>query len=369
VHITNKRCICQVAYATIRGDMIVTSTTFTDLVTHGDPQELRCVLCHWPEVARWCLEKFGLGEMFKGKLDLQINLALSFLNYLIMGTRASPLYKAFVDSGLGSRGIGGGLYDGLLQPMFGLGLKDITEEDVPKVEEVVMKVLTELSDQGFEEDAVKAAINTIGVRNRELNTGTFSKGLALMFAAVDNWNYGKDPFEPLRFDELLADLKERLAKGEPIFENLIKEKLLQNAHKVVVESKPNKDFAKQLEAEEKAELEAARAKLSEEDIEALIKETSTLKEIQEKLDDPEAMKAVPALGLEDIPKEVPKVPTEISGGGDSPTMLVHVLPTNGVVYADLAFSLDSVPEDLQPLLLLFTSSLKQLGTVKGDFVP
>ena len=70
VHITNKRCICQVAYATIRGDMTVTSTTYTGLMTHGDSQELRCVLCHWPEVARWCLKKFGLGEMFKGKEEI-----------------------------------------------------------------------------------------------------------------------------------------------------------------------------------------------------------------------------------------------------------------------------------------------------------
>lgn len=302
----------------------------------------------------------------EGKPDLQTNLALSFLNYLLMGTPASPLYKALVDSGLGSRVIGGGLYDGLYQPIFSVGLKDIAEEDSAKVEEAILKVLTELSEKGFEEDAVKAAINTIEFRNRELNTGSFPKGLALMFAAVDNWNYGKDPFEPLRFDEPLADLKERLASGEKIFENMIQDKLLKNSHKVTVESRPNKEFAKKAEAEEKAELEAARKLLSDDDIQALIKETETLKQIQEKPDDEEAMKAVPRLELSDIPKETPKVPTEVSGAETK--TLVHALPTSGVVYADIAFSLDSVPEDLQPLLPLFTSALKQLGTEKGDFV-
>ena len=48
-----------------------------------------------------------------------------FLNYLMMGTPASPLYKALVDSGLGSRVIGGGLDDGMLQATFSVGLKDI----------------------------------------------------------------------------------------------------------------------------------------------------------------------------------------------------------------------------------------------------
>lgn len=49
---------------------------------------------------------------------------LRFLNYLMMGTPASPLYKALVDSGLGSRVIGGGLDDGMLQATFSVGLKD-----------------------------------------------------------------------------------------------------------------------------------------------------------------------------------------------------------------------------------------------------
>jgi hypothetical protein len=46
---------------------------------------------------------------------------------------------------------------------------------------------------------------------------------------------------------------------------------------------------------------------------------------------------------------------------------VHALPTSGVVYADIAFNLSYVPEDLLPLLPLFSGCLKQLGTVKGDF--
>jgi len=305
-----------------------------------------------------------LGE---GKPDLQTSLALSFLNYLLMGTSAAPLYKALVDSGLGSRVIGGGLYDGLLQPIFSVGLKDLKLEDVPKAEELVTKTLAEIAEQGFEEDAVKAAINTIEFRNRELNTGSFPKGLALLFAALDNWNYNEDPFEPLRFEEPLAELKARLASGEKLFEDLIREKLLNNSHKVVVESRPNKEYGKKLEEAERLELEEHRKTLNEEAIDRLIEETQTLKKIQEKPDDPEAMKKVPRLELSDIPKETLKIPTEASGSGAT-TTLVHPLPTSGVVYVDVAFSLQAVPEELQPLLPLLSGALRQLGTAKGDFV-
>jgi len=302
----------------------------------------------------------------EGKEDLQTTLAMQFLNYLMMGTAASPLYKALVDSGLGSRVIGGGLDDSMLQATFSVGLKEIKAEDKGKVEELIMKTLEELAETGFESDAIKAAVNTIEFQNRELNTGSFPKGLALMFAANTNWNYDADPFEALKFEGPLEELKQRLEKGEPVFQDLIKTKLLTNPHKVIVESKPSKELSKQVEEEEKKELEAHRATLEDKDIEQLINETTTLKEIQETPDTAEAMQSVPRLELSDIPTKTPTVPTEKLG--DDPVILRHALPTSGVVYADLAFDLSRVPEDLLPLVPLFTRALKQLGTAKGDFV-
>eukprot|EP00434_Breviolum_minutum_P044620 symbB.v1.2.039877.t1/scaffold6846.1/size15074/1 len=303
----------------------------------------------------------------EGKEDLQTSLAMQFLNYLMMGTAASPLYKALVDSGLGSRVIGGGLDDGMLQATFSVGLKDLKEEDVPKVEELVMKTLEELAEKGFESDDIKAAVNTIEFQNRELNTGSFPKGLALLFAANNNWNYDKDPFEALKFEAPLEELKARLEKGEPVFEDLIKTKILKNSHKVIVESRPSKELGKKMEEEEKTTLQKHRETLTENDIEELISETVKLKEIQETPDSPEAMKTVPGLELSDIPKESPKIPTELVEGSE-PTVLRHALPTSGVIYTDLAFDLSRVPEELLPMVPLFTRALKQLGTAKGDFV-
>jgi len=302
----------------------------------------------------------------KGQTDLQTSWSLSFLNYLLMGTSAAPLYKALVDSGLGSRVIGGGLYEGLLQPIFSVGLKDIAHEDVEKVEEVISKTLKKLVEGGFPEDAVKAAINTIEFRSREMNTGRFPKGLALMMASVERWNYDNDPFEPLRFEAPLADLKDRLAKGEKIFETLIQEKLLDNPHKVVVESRPDKEHGQKIEAEEKGKLEEHKKLLDEAMLEDVLKESKLIKDLAEKVDSPEDLAIVPRLSLDDIAKEAPQVPSEERGS--NPTVLVHPLPTSGVVYLDVAFDLSKVPERLLKLVPFFSTALRQLGTSKGDFV-
>ena len=42
--------------------------------------------------------------------------------------------------------------------------------------------LVKIAEDGFEQDAVDAAINTLEFRLREFNTGGFPKGLSLMLA-------------------------------------------------------------------------------------------------------------------------------------------------------------------------------------------
>jgi Zn-dependent M16 (insulinase) family peptidase len=56
-------------------------------------------------------------------LDVETELALGFLDYLLLGTPAAPLRKALNDSGLGAALVGGGIDDELKQPIFSVGLK------------------------------------------------------------------------------------------------------------------------------------------------------------------------------------------------------------------------------------------------------
>ena len=56
------------------------------------------------------------------------------LEHILVGTPASPLRKALIDSGLGEGLTGSGLADDLRQPMFTVGLKGIEPTDADKVE-------------------------------------------------------------------------------------------------------------------------------------------------------------------------------------------------------------------------------------------
>lgn len=117
-------------------------------------------------------------------LDLQTQLALGFLDHLMLGTPASPLRKILLESGLGEALVNSGMEDELLQPQFSIGLKGVSDDNVQKVEELVMNTLRKLADEGFDTDAVEASMNTIEFSLRENNTGSSPRGLSLMLQSI-----------------------------------------------------------------------------------------------------------------------------------------------------------------------------------------
>ncbi|KAG2444514.1 hypothetical protein HXX76_001261 [Chlamydomonas incerta] len=301
-------------------------------------------------------------------LDVETELALGFLDYLMLGTPAAPLRKALNDSRLGAAVIGGGIDDDLKQPCFTLGLKGVDPADADKVDALILTKLRELAASGFSASAIEAAVNTIEFSLRENNTGSFPRGLSLMLRAVGAWIYDQDPFTQMQWEDALASFKSKLAAGGDVFGPLIHKYLLDNTHRVAVRLLPDSAKAAAIEAAEKAELDRARAAMKEADLEAVVSNTHALKELQETPDSPEALTCIPALKLSDIPKTITKVPTASKALADGATLLGHDLFTNDVLYLEAAFDLQAVPARLLPLVPLFCRSLTQMGTATESFV-
>ncbi|KAH6825949.1 presequence protease 1 [Perilla frutescens var. hirtella] len=302
-------------------------------------------------------------------LDLETELALGFLDHLMMGTPASPLRKILLESGLGDAIVGGGVEDELLQPQFSVGLKGVSEEDIQKVEELIMSTLRKLADEGFHSDAVEASMNTIEFSLRENNTGSFPRGLALMLRSIGKWIYDMDPFVPLKYQEPLQALKVRIAQegSKAVFAPLIEKFILNNPHRVTIEMQPDPEKASRDEAVEKENLEKVKARMTEEDLAELARATHELKLKQETPDPPEALKCVPSLSLQDIPKKPIQTPTEV-GDINGIKVLQHDLFTNDVLYAEVVFNMGALKQELLPLVPLFCQSLLEMGTKDLDFV-
>ncbi|HMQ34004.1 MAG TPA: insulinase family protein [Chloroflexaceae bacterium] len=308
-----------------------------------------------------------LNWMVGEERDITRILALDILSYLLIGTPAAPLYKALMDSRLGESLTGGGYNDGMLQHTFSVGLKGIDPADAPQVEELIIGTLERLAEEGLDPEQIEAALNTVEFSLRENNTGSFPRGLSLMLRSLGTWLYDGDPLAPLRFEEPLAAVRAAVERGERLFEGLIRETLLENRHRARVLLRPDPAQAERDAAEERARLDAARAGMSEADLERIIAETEALRRLQEEPDNPEDLAKIPTLKIADLDRQGKTIPTEEREAGGAP-LLFHDLFTNKIVYLDLAFDLRALPAELLPFVPLFARALTEMGTAKEDFV-
>jgi Zn-dependent M16 (insulinase) family peptidase len=299
--------------------------------------------------------------------DPEIVLGLSILSHILIGTPASPLRKALIESGLGEDLTGGGLEPDLRQMLFSTGLKGVAEENTGPVETLILDTLTGVAQGGLEPDMVEASVNTIEFRLRENNTGSYPRGLALMLRALTTWLYDADPVLPLRFEAPFETIKERLAAGEPYFENLIREYLLDNPHRVTVILEPDPALREAKERREAARLAEARAAMDEEALRQVIRNTRELKLRQETPDSPEALATIPTLTLADLEREGQRIPLRVTAHNGR-RVLYHDLFTSGILYLDVGFDLQALPAELLPYVSLFGDALVEIGTEEEDFV-
>jgi presequence protease len=299
--------------------------------------------------------------------DPDLVAALSVLSHALVGTQASPLRKALIDSGLGEEVTGGGLSGYTRQMTFHVGLKGINPDDAPKVEQLILDTLAELAENGLDKDTVDASFNSIEFALRENNTGGFPRGLGLLMRGARTWINQNDLTASLYFEEPLATLRARLDRDPDFFPGLIREYLLDNPHRTTVILHPDPEFDKQREAAERARLAEIRSELGPDQVQAILDNMQALKHYQEQVDSPELLAKVPALALGDLDRETPTIPLEVSHA-DGAHYLYHDIFTNGIVYLDVGFNFKVVPADLLPYAKLFSRALVEIGTECEDYV-
>ena len=299
--------------------------------------------------------------------DPETVLALNVLEYILVGTPAAPLRKALIDSGLGEGLTGSGFVEDMKQPYWTVGLKGIDEKDADVVETLILATLEKLADQGIDKETVEAAVNTLEFAMRENNTGSFPRGISLMFRSMRTWLHGGNPLEPLSFEAPLSALKDKLARGERVFEDLIRSQFIENTARTTVVLNADPTQAAREAAEEREKLDVARRTMTPEALELVRETTEKLKELQETPDKPEDLAKIPTLTLGDLPTHNKSIPIERESIGRVKAF-THPLATNGVLYLDFGFNIQAIPGSLLPLVPLFSRALLQTGTSTQDFV-
>jgi Zn-dependent M16 (insulinase) family peptidase len=320
----------------------------------GDQPETHMVMVNW--------------LMNEKELSATEDLVVGVLDHLLMGNSQSILYKSMMESGLGAAITGGGLSDELLQATFSVGLKGVEPANSKAVEELVLKTLEQVSKDGFTEQDIASAMNTIEFRLREFNTGSFPKGLSFMLGSMSKWIYDGSPTDALKFEEPLAELKEMISKsGSEVFTQYIKDYLVNNKHRVTIEMVPSKTLEQEQLEEEEGRLAAIKASLSDDDIEKIMQSTADLKASQAAEDDPEDRATIPSLELSDLKREVSEYPIDVSENENESGIDVirhELASTSGIAYVGFGIDISNVLYEDIPLLPLFSRIMTETGA--GD---
>ena len=295
------------------------------------------------------------------------NLEFELLTEILLGSPASPLRRALLDSELGEEIPTP--FDWFLgrQVPFAAGLKGVAPAQAERVGPLILRTLGRLASDGIDPATVEAATNTVEFRLRENNPGSLPRGLFLMFRALGTWLHDGDPIARLAFAGPLQTINQALAENPRLFEELIRTHLIANPHRATLYLQPDPGMRQREDAEEKRHLETARAAMSPADLDALILDTRRLRELQSMPDSPEALATIPVLKRTDLEKRHRPIPITLEAEGGTP-VIHHDLSTNGLVYLDLGFDLRVLPAADLPYVPFLGRALLEMGTDREDHV-
>ena len=295
--------------------------------------------------------------------DHELINAIGLLEQALLKTPAAPLRKALIDAGLGMD-VSSHFETNVLQPYLSITVNGAEADRAEKFRKVIHDTLAGLVENGIDRTILEAALNLMEFQLREADFGSYPKGLIYNIMLMTNWLYDRDPLEKLRYEADLQDLRSKL--DTDYYEQLLKKYFLENNFAVSVVMKPDRELAAKQEAALADELAAKKAAMSEAEIRTVIENTARLKLRQQTPDSPEALAIIPLLKIEDIAPEPKHIPLEERQIEDVKVLFTPA-ETNGIVYLNLYFKADVIPQELVPYAYLFSDIMGLVDTEKSTY--
>ena len=272
----------------------------------------------------------------------------------LIGNAGSPLRKALIESQLGEDiAPSTGLETELKELVFSVGLRGTDPDRAEAMEKVIFETLTSLRDNGLPEDIVKAAVQRVEFHNREIAGGRGPYGLRLMRKALQGWLHGEEPETTLEFRRWMEPCKEAIAQDKKFFARIIDEQFLTNCHRCTFVLRPDPEHLSREATRQAGWLKEKEEALSGGQKKDLLKSVQELKHFQKTPDPPEQFQKIPFLCLEDLPRQVQRIPMVTKALSHGVPLFLNDVFTNGIVYIDFAFNAEALAvEDSRMLPLL-----------------
>jgi Zn-dependent M16 (insulinase) family peptidase len=303
----------------------------------------------------------NMAWMLTENTDDEKAILLEVLSGILIGSAAAPLRKALIDSGLGEDlSPVTGIERDLRQLLFAVGLRGSDPDKADAVESCILDSLKETIKVGFDRDLIEGVLHQIEFQGKEIVRSSYPYGIVLMGRVYHTWLYDGDPLSGLNFPRIIENIRRKWESNPRLFEGLTQVWLLDNPHRVLSVLEPSQTVAEEEESEFRQKMADMKALFSDKVLEEIRNNAKRLRQFQSEPDSPEAAASLPKLKIADLTREIETVPTEKRLIEGVPALL-HDIFTNGIAYAELAFDVSFVPEELQPYLPLLGKMTNNMG--------
>ncbi|MGF1486760.1 MAG: hypothetical protein ACFBSE_06555, partial [Prochloraceae cyanobacterium] len=167
--------------------------------------------------------------------------------------------------------------------------------------------------------------------------------------------------------EQIEKCQQNYAAERDYFNNLIREKLLDNSHRLTLILKPDREVQQETDRILKERLEKISSQLSQSELTKIAEDAEALQAETKEGNSAETKANLPQLKLTDLPpkpEHIPTVVTELSG---EVKLLRNQIFSNGINYLEIDFPLQGLPKELSVYLSVYIEALQKLGAAEKNY--
>lgn len=307
---------------------------------------------------------FVLGWLLGSSVNLEQQLKAQLLSNVLLDSSASPLMQALEVSELGSAPSPlCGLEDSNKEMSFVCGLEGCHPDDAQAFEELVLGVLNDVAENGVDKQLLEAVLHQLELSQREIGGDNFPYGLQLILSGLSTAIHRGDVVAVMDIDRVLDNLREEI-KADDFIQNLVKQLLLDNPHRVRLTMKPDTELSKRKDEAEKQRLALIKEQLSEQQKEDIVASAKLLEERQNQEDDESIL---PKVSIEDVPQHLP-TPESQQWHDEKFHLTAYAQGTNGLAYQQIVIDIPEMEEELQLLFPLFCQCMTEVGCADKDYI-
>lgn len=293
------------------------------------------------------------------------NVIYHIFSYYLFEREGAILKEALLKEGI-AEDINVSYSNEMKENSFSIIAKNASYKNKNKFIKIIYDTLNKIYKEGFDKNVIEAALNICEFEVREVESGNLPRGLDYTIALMESFLYDENPFIYLEYGEVFDRLRKENKKKNNIFTKLLKEKFIDNDKYSIICLRPKKDLLAKKEKDLAKKLDAAKNKLSNNELNALIKFTKQFKEYQKSEDSPEKIESVPLLKVSDIePYKEIYTYKEININGQK----CIFIPTNvnGITYYKELYEISNFSDEELVTLAIYKYLLGKLDTKNYSF--